>query len=103
MQERFVGDIMVTTGYAIKYRYADNGTTEVQVRIPNVHGPMNKSEYNGKTARNYVEEEDLPYFMSVIMPHMPSYGDVVVLESNHTSQREWTVIGMTGGNYKRGA
>ena len=94
---------MILLGYAIKYRYADNGTTEIQVRIPNIHGPMNKSEYNGKTAQNYVAEADLPYYMSVIMPHMPSYGDVVVLESRSEANHEWIVIGMTGGNYSRGA
>ena len=94
---------MITLGYAITYRYAANGTTEVQVRIPNVHGPMNKSEYQGKTANGYVEEKDLPYFMSVIMPHMPSYGDVVVLEAVSENKHRWVVIGMTGGNYSKGA
>ena len=94
---------MILLGYAIKYRYADNGTTEIQVRIPNIHGPMNKSEYQGKTAKGYVDEKDLPYYMSVIMPHMPSYGDVVVLESVSDNANRWVVIGLTGGNYSKGA
>lgn len=94
---------MIVLGYAIRYRYADNGTTELQVRIPAVHGPMNKSEYGGKTAHNYVEEQNLPYYKSVILPHMPNYGDVVVVASTTESKRDWIVIGLTGGNYKLGA
>ena len=94
---------MLILGYAIKYRYADNGTTEVQVRIPTAHGPMDKSEYGGKTVHNYVEENDLPYYMSLILPHMPNYGDVVVLSATTESRKDWVVIGLTGGSYKKGA
>ena len=94
---------MLILGYAIKYRYADNGTVEVQVRIPNVHGPMDLTEYHGSSANNYVAEDDLPYYMSIIMPHLPNYGDVVVLSSRSDAMCEWVVIGLTGGNYLRGA
>ena len=55
---------MIVYGYAMNYQYTNEGTMLIQVRIPAIHGPMNKKEYKGSNIRNYVNEENLPWYQS---------------------------------------
>jgi hypothetical protein len=91
---------MVVYGYAKGYRYSGDGTLMIQVRVPNEHGAYDKSEYNGKTIRNYTEDIDLPWYPSLLLPHLPAEGEVVALTSLDTTSSNWLVIGLTGGSYR---
>lgn len=91
---------MVVYGYAKDYKYSGDGTLQIRVRIPNVHGPYNRSEYKGQVPRNYTYDADLPYYPSLLLPHLPSEGEVVALTSLDTTSSNWLVIGLTGGSYK---
>ena len=93
---------MIVHGYAKNHKYAGDGTLMIQVRIPSIHGPMSKYEYNGKSVRNYTDDIDLPWYQSVLMPHIPTEGEVVVLMSTNSKNTEFFVIGITGGSYYRG-
>ena len=84
-------------GYAIDYKYGGDGNLYVRVRIPSVHGPLRQSEYNGKQVRRYVTESDLPYYPSILLPHLPAYGEVVALLAKDSSN--FIVIGLMGGSY----
>lgn len=90
---------MITYGYVKSYKYSGDGTFYVQVRIPSIHGPYKQSDYKGKTARNYTQDKDIPFYPSVILPHLPSDGDVVALSSLDNSNGEFLVVGLTGGSY----
>lgn len=90
---------MVVNGYAIKYMYSGDGTLMIQVRIPSIHGPMSEREYDGKQVRNYTKEQDLPYYSSVLLPHLPTYGEVVALVPVNESNAEFMVMGLTGGSW----
>lgn len=80
--------------------YSGDGTLLIQVRIPSVHGPMDPKEYGGKQVRNYVRDQDLPYYPSVLLPHLPRDGEVVALASTEgNTSMEFMVIGLTGGSY----
>ena len=94
---------MITYGYAKDYKYLGDGTLSIQVRIPSVHGAYLLSDYQGKRVHNYVEDENLPYYPSLLLPSPPGDGEVVVLESLNSSSSSWLVIGMTGGAYGAGA
>ena len=72
----------------------------IKVRIPSVHGAYDKSEYKGKTMRNYTEDIDLPYYQSLLLPHLPAEGDVVALESLDTTSSNWLVIRLTCGSHR---
>lgn len=91
---------MVTYGFAKDYKYSGDGTLMIRVRIPSVHGAYSKSEYGGKTMRNYTEDADLPYYPSLLLPHLPSEGEVVALSSLDTTSSNWLVIGLTGGSHR---
>lgn len=91
---------MVVYGYAKDYKYSGDGTLLIKVRIPNEHGAYDKSEYNGKTVRNYTEDKDLPWCQSLLLPHLPAEGEVVALTSLDTTSSNWLVIGLTGGSYR---
>lgn len=93
---------MVVYGYVKDFKYAGDGTMQVQVRIPNVHGAYDKSNYKGKTIRNYTADEDLPWYQSLLLPHEPNEGEVVALTSLDKSSSNWLVIGLTGGSYNAG-
>lgn len=93
---------MLIMGYAKGYRYAGDGTLQIRVRIPSIHGPYKQTEYKGRTPRNYVLDQDLPFCNSVILPHLPGEGDVVLLCSVNESNQEWMVIGLTGGVFNTG-
>lgn len=90
---------MVINGYAKSYKYAGDGTLMIQVRIPTIHGPMDTKDYKGSVSRNYVRDEDLPYYPSLLLPHLPADGEVVVLMSKNEKTTELFVIGLTGGSY----
>lgn len=90
---------MIVNGYAKAHKYAGDGTLMIQVRIPSIHGPMSKYEYKGQTVRNYTDDADLPWYQSLLMPHLPTEGEVVVLSSTNSKATEFIVLGLTGGSY----
>lgn len=92
---------MIIYGYAKKYQYANDGTLEVQVRIPSIHGPYTQQ---AGSKLHYVRDSELPWYVSVLLPHLPNEGDVVMMESiNSSKSSEYVVIGLTGGSYLNGA
>lgn len=93
---------MIVNGYCKGYKYAGDGTLMIQVRIPSIHGPMTQYEYRGKSVRNYVEDTDLPWYPSLLLPHMPAEGEVVALTSTNSKNSEFMVLGLTGGSYFNG-
>lgn len=90
---------MITYGYVKEYKYRSDGTLMIRVRIPSIHGAYNQSDYRGKLIRNYVLDPDLPYYPSLLLPHLPNEGEVVALASLSNSKSEFLVIGLTGGSY----
>ena len=86
-------------GYAIDYKYGGDGNLYIRTRIPSVHGPLNQSEYKGKQVRRYVVDGDLPYYPSILLPHLPNYGEVVALMSKEPHLSPILVIGIMGGSY----
>ena len=93
---------MITFGYAKDYQYTNDGTLMVQVRIPQIHGAYDRSNYRGRTIRNYVMDTDLPWYQSILLPHLPNDGEVVALSSINNADNEFMVIGLTGGSYYTG-
>ena len=83
--------------------YTTDGTLMVQVRIPSIHGPFTMAGYAGKTVRNFTRDEDLPYYQSLLLPHLPRDGEVVALMSTNGSSSNLIVIGLTGGSYYTGS
>ena len=72
----------------------------IQVRIPQVHGPYAQTDAGGKTLRNYVKDSDLPWYPSLLLPHLPNEGEVVMLQSvNEGKGADYVVLGLTGGSY----
>lgn len=90
---------MIVNGYVKEYMYSGDGTLMIKVRIPSIHGPMNQREYEGKQVRNYVLDTDLPYYPSLLLPHLPVEGEVVALSSINDKNSEFLVLGLTGGSY----
>lgn len=90
---------MIINGYVKDYKYAGDGTLLIKVRIPSIHGPVQQKEYLGKQVRGYVIDEDLPYYPSVLLPHLPNDGEVVALMSTNEKNSKFYVIGLTGGSY----
>lgn len=93
---------MIVHGYVKDYRYSGDGTMYVKVRIPAIHGPYTESGYNGQPVRNYVRDVDLPYYPSVLLPHLPNEGEVVALSTINEKSTEFFVLGLTGGSYYTG-
>lgn len=93
---------MLTYGYAKDHYYTSIGTLKIQVRIPSIHGPYKQSEYRGSQVRNYVQDDDLPYYSSLQLPHLPNEGDVVALMSSNNTSNNLLVIGLTGASYNSG-
>ena len=91
---------MITYGYAKGHKYTEDGTLMVRVRIPSIHGAYKQSEYRGQVIRNYVLDEDLPYYPSLLLPRLPNEGDVVAVASLDTGNRNFLVLGLTGASYK---
>ena len=91
---------MIVYGYVKQYSYMNDGTLSVQVRVPQIHGPYSQTDAGGKTIRNYVRDEDLPWYPSLLLPHLPNEGEVVMLQSaNDSKSAEYVVLGLTGGSY----
>lgn len=90
---------MITYGYVKDYYYSGDGTLQIQVRIPNIHGPYKITDAQGQTIRNYVTDKDLPYYQSVLLPHIPTEGEIVALSSINESNNEFLIIGLTGASY----
>lgn len=90
---------MIVYGYAMQYQYTSEGTLLIQVRIPSIHGPMNKSEYKGKSVRNYTSDENLPWYPALLLSVTPAKGQVVALSSLNETSNDFLVLGLTGGQY----
>lgn len=92
---------MIVYGYAKDYYYTGDNTLMIRVRIPNIHGPYNQKDAKGKMIKGYVFDKDLPYYQSLLLPHLPVEGEVVALtpltESN--TNLEFLIIGLTGASY----
>lgn len=93
---------MIVYGYVKDYKYTGDGTLMVQVRIPSIHGPYTESGYEGKPVRNYTRDADLPYYISVLLPHLPVEGEVVALTTTNERSTDFMVMGLTGGSYYTG-
>lgn len=93
---------MIIYGYAKQHRYTGDGTLQIQVRIPSIHGPFSLSDGRGKLIRNYVADEHLPYYPSILLPHLPNHGDVVAMVGTSNAMQDLIVIGLTGGSYVTG-
>lgn len=89
----------VIYGYAKSTMYSGTGEFLVQVRVPNIHGPIDQKDYQGKKVTNYVKDENLPWYPSLLLPHIPNTNEVVALMSTNSSNSEFIVIGLTGGQY----
>jgi len=90
---------MIVFGYAKSYMYANTGEMYVQVRIPNIHGPIDQRDYQGKKITNYIKDENLPWYPALLMPHNPNTNEVVALMSISESKTDFIVLGLTGGQY----
>lgn len=94
---------MIIYGYAKGFKYSGDGTLLIRTRIPSIHGPYSLSDYNGSPVRGYVRDQDLPYYPSILLPHLPNEGEVVVLSSIDATPNQLLVIGITGGSYQSGS
>ena len=93
---------MITYGYVKQYYYTNDGTLMIQVRIPSIHGPYKLTDYKGNKIRNYTRDENLPYYPSILLPHLPLDGEVVAVSSLDSGNSQFIVIGLTGGSYHKG-
>lgn len=93
---------MIIFGYVKQYKYTGDGTLLIQVRIPVIHGPYTLKEYKGMPVRNYVSDDDLPWYQSVILPYLPNVGEVVALAPMDDGKSDFFIIGSTGGSYQTG-
>ena len=93
---------MIVYGIVKDYTYATDGILKIKVRIPNIHGPMDRRSYQGQLVRNYVEDRDLPEYDSLLLHHLPVEGEVVALMSKSEAANDFVVIGLTGGSYYHG-
>lgn len=93
---------MITYGYCKGYYYTGDGTLMVRCRIPSIHGPYSQKNANGKTIRNYVTDDALPYYPSLLLPHLPNEGEVVAISSLDSGNSNFLVLGLTGASYYTG-
>lgn len=93
---------MIVYGYVKGSRYTGDGTLQVKVRIPSIHGPYSTKEYRGQHVRNYVQDADLPYYPSLLLPYDPKEGDVVAVSFTSSTSSDFLVLGLTGGSYLSG-
>lgn len=93
---------MIVYGYAKAHKYTGDGALLIQVRIPSIHGPYLKSDAKGQSIKNYVADQDLPYYNSLVLPYIPNEGEVVALINTGAGNSILLVIGVTGGSYSAG-
>ena len=93
---------MIVYGYAKDYFYTGDGTLMVRTRIPQIHGAYQQSDYHGKLPRNYTLDDNLPYYPSVLLPHLPNEGEVLALVSVNDANTEFLILWLTGGSYNGG-
>lgn len=93
---------MIIYGYAKEYKYSGDGTLLIRTRIPNIHGPYLISDYKGQRVRNYTNDADLPWYPSLLLPHLPGDGEVVAIIGTNDSMSSLLIIGLTGGSYNNG-
>lgn len=91
---------MITYGYAKDAYYSGDGNLMVQVRIPSIHGAYKQSNYKGQKVRNYTEDGALPWYPSVLLPHIPREGEVVALSTLTEGNGSMIVIGLMGTSYQ---
>lgn len=90
---------MIVYGFAKDYRYSGDGTLQVQVRIPSIHGPYKQVSTKGI----YTLDEDLPWVTCLLTVNLPVEGDVIMLQSIDESRgSDYVGLGLTGGNYHNG-
>ena len=83
---------MITYGYCKGYYYTGDGTLMVRCRIPSIHGPYS----------HYVTDDALPYYPSLLLPHLPNEGEVVAISSLDSGNSNFLVLGLTGASYYTG-
>lgn len=88
---------MIVYGFAKDRKYTENGELQIQVRIPNIHGPYRQDEYMGKKVTNYTPDDKLPWYTSLLLSRLPNDGEVVALLQDGS---DFLVLGLTGGQYK---
>lgn len=93
---------MIVYGYVKDYMYTGDGTLLVKVRVPSIHGPFLQKDYGGRAIKGYTLDQNLPYYQSVLLPHLPNDGEVVMLSSTSDKKSDFVVIGLTGGSYYTG-
>lgn len=99
----YIGGIhLITYGYVKGYHYTGDGTLMIQVRIPSIHGAYKQTDYKGQKIRNYTDDGALPWYPSVLLPHLPREGEVVAIATLDDNQGNMLVIGLTGGSYQSG-
>ena len=94
---------MIIYGYAKEYRYTGDGTLLIKCRVPLMHGPYNYNDFKGTIPKRYVQDKDLPFYPSVLLPSLPIEGDVVALCALDGGNEHFLIIGLTGANYNSGA
>ena len=87
-------------GYAKDYYYTGDGTLLVKVRIPSIHGPYRQIDAKGN--KTYTLDGALPYYPSLLLPHLPNDGEVVLLMSTNNTSNDFIVVGLTGGSFNSG-
>lgn len=91
--------MLIVYGYVIDTMYTGDGTLMLQVRIPQIHGAIDKNEYRGKKITKYTEDKDLPWYQSLLLPYLPNRGSICMLASmNDGSNSSFVVLGLTGGS-----
>lgn len=84
---------MIVYGYVKSVKYTSDKGLFVQVRIPNVHGANDRSDYQGAVIHNYVEDKDLPYYPAILRELLPIENQVVALMSTDRSNNSFVVLG----------
>lgn len=93
---------MIVYGIVVDSKYEASGEFLVKVRVPSIHGPVDQKEYRGRRVHTYTPDSDLPYYHSLLLPHVPAYGEIVAIASTGDSSSNWLVLGYTGASYSSG-
>lgn len=92
---------MITYAYVKDSYYTGDGNLMVQVRIPSIHGAYDQKEYKGQRVRNYTEDGALPWYPSVLLPHLPKEGEVVAITTlDSSSDGNMLIIGLMGSSHQ---